>query len=100
MPPSLQALIHIANCQPFQKISRIERNRENLTMRKFFKQIIFNVKISQSTVHSCCTLSTNSLFICTSLFLGIHTLTHNEFTVLVATQYGSSEQKKQPLNTV
>ena len=38
--------------QPLKK-SRIERNRENLTTQKFFTQIIFNMKISQSTVGPC-----------------------------------------------
>ena len=38
------------NRQPLQKISQIERNRENLTTRKFFPQIIFNVTISRSMV--------------------------------------------------
>ena len=32
------------------KNSWIERNRENLTTQKFFMRIIFNVKISRSTV--------------------------------------------------
>ena len=39
------------NHQPLKKILRIERNRKNLTTRKFFTQIIFNVKISRSTVY-------------------------------------------------
>ena len=38
------------NHQPLQKISWIERDRENLTTPKFFTRIIFNVKISRSTV--------------------------------------------------
>ena len=39
------------NRQPLKKISRIERNRENLSTRKFFTRIIFNAKISRSTVN-------------------------------------------------
>ena len=33
-----------------EKISQIKRNRENLTTRKFFTQVIFNVKFSRSMV--------------------------------------------------
>ena len=38
------------NHQPLKKISWIERNCENLTPRTFFTQIIFNMKISRSTL--------------------------------------------------
>ena len=40
------------NYQLLKKFLQIVRNHENLTTQKFFMQIIFNMKISRSTVHS------------------------------------------------
>ena len=39
------------NRQPLKKILRIKWNRKNLTTRKFFTRILFNMKSSRSTVY-------------------------------------------------
>ena len=51
MPGTLQALVHIAIVNHYKIFLQIEQNSQNVTTQ-IFTQIIFNVKISQSTEYS------------------------------------------------
>ena len=47
----LQALVHIVTVNRYENFTD-QTNRENISTRKLFTQIIFNVKISRSMVMS------------------------------------------------